>query len=158
MNDEKYKQNLNAVTPGRRRDKSEGKQTEIRLLWEQVKHSGDNPILPFPRNPSSSQLLPSLSKYSKHTTSSFCTEWFEKSPSYNHREVLESKAIHSIKSFASKRGCMFQEPHNYISNYFCEKSFNDLLDVLAMRTVAKALAGLFQVAFLVHFPQQLIYP
>ena len=58
MNDEKYKQNLNAVTPGRRRDKSEGKQTEIRLLWEQVKHSGENPILPFLRNPSSPQLSP----------------------------------------------------------------------------------------------------
>ena len=58
MNDEKYKQNLYAVTPGRRRDKSKGKQTEIRLLWEQVKHSGDNPILPFPRNPSSAQLSP----------------------------------------------------------------------------------------------------
>ena len=121
--------------------------------------SKSNTVGKIPFYPSSETLLlPSLSKYSKHTTLSLCTEWFEKSPSYNHREVLESKAIHSIKSFASKRGCMFQEPHNYISNYFCEISFNDLLDLLAVGTVAKALAGLFQVAFLVQLPHQLIYP
>ena len=47
------------------------------------------------------------------------------------------------------------EPHKFISNSFCEKSFNDFLGLLAVSTVGitlKALAGFLQVAFLVQLP------
>ena len=45
----------------------------------------------------------------------------------------------------------------YFLNSFCENSFDDFLDTLAVRTVANSLAGVYQVAFLVQLPRKLIY-
>ena len=45
----------------------------------------------------------------------------------------------------------------YFLNSFCENSFDDFLDTLAVRTVADSLAGVYQVAFLVQLPRKLIY-
>ena len=121
MNDEKYKQNLNAVTPGRRRDKSEGKQTEIRLLWEQVKHSGENPILPFPRNPSSPQLSSSLSKYSKHTTSSFCTEWLRRVQATITERFWNQKPSTQSRALPAKEDACFKNHITIFQTIFVRK-------------------------------------